>query len=96
MWHNPQSTQHTCYKQVTGNTFSGPFNPEFGPKVKLSATSVSFPPLSPGQAGHQTVAVVNYGDTPVGAARAGFFVQSSPFFMLSLQRFQLGAAASHL
>jgi hypothetical protein len=49
-----------------GHTFSGPFNPEFSPKVRLSAAGVAFPPLRPGQSGHQTVAVVNFGDTPVG------------------------------
>lgn len=52
--------------KVSGHTFSGAFNPEFSPKVKLSAPLVEFPPLQPGGAGHQTVAVVNYGDTPVG------------------------------
>jgi hypothetical protein len=52
--------------QVMGHTFSGPFNPEFSPKVRLSAAGVAFPPLRPGQSGHQTVAVVNFGDTPVG------------------------------
>ncbi|GBF91298.1 hypothetical protein Rsub_03618 [Raphidocelis subcapitata] len=50
---------------VSGNTFSPPFNPEFSPKARLSAPAVAFPPLRPGQAGHQTLAVLNYGDTPV-------------------------------
>lgn len=55
--------------QVSGHTFSGAFNPEFSPKVKLSAPAMAFPPLAPGAAGHQTVAVINYGDTPVRRRR---------------------------
>ncbi|KAI8476927.1 MAG: hypothetical protein J3K34DRAFT_516186 [Monoraphidium minutum] len=55
----------TCALQVYGNTFSGPFSPEFGPKARLAAPAVAFPPLRPGQAGHQTAAILNYGDTPV-------------------------------
>ena len=55
---------------MSGNTFSGAFNPEFSPKVKLSTHSVAFPPLAPGQAGHQTAAIINYGDTPVGARKS--------------------------
>ncbi|KAJ9506854.1 hypothetical protein QJQ45_029976, partial [Haematococcus lacustris] len=50
-----------------GNTFLHS-NPEFSPKLEVSHKAVVFPPCRPGEHSHQTLMLVNYGDTPIAFA----------------------------
>ena len=52
------------YMQACGHTFAG-LNPEFSPKMSLTASSITFPACNPGGAAAQTLGLRNYGDTPV-------------------------------
>lgn len=52
------------HMQACGNTFAN-LNPELSPKVSLSSSSISFPPCHLGEAVHQTLSLINHGDTPV-------------------------------
>eukprot|EP00879_Flechtneria_rotunda_P014773 GHRR01015437.1.p1 GENE.GHRR01015437.1~~GHRR01015437.1.p1 ORF type:complete len:1087 (+),score=398.72 GHRR01015437.1:1465-4725(+) len=73
---------------ASGNTFAN-LNPEYSPKVILSSSNITFPPCRLGEMVHQTLALLNKGDTPVHFKFTA--ASSSP---IDIKQQQLGIAGA--